>query len=260
MVAGGRFELPVQGSEPCVLPLHHPAIFVTQIDLSCELPGVKTVLRCHETVIPINEHLKTMLTDDPIVLRIRSDGALLDHLLKLVKAVHLDAGIDRITGLIDHIPLAALFVILHARRGVDADPLRVIDKITPVVRHRPAPFVGVLGGHDVAQIIQQHTGKGFAHWLLKLAELDRAIVAELKLDTDPVLVRFAALRSLIVDADQHLALRAADLDRGAFRTDKNLPIVRLADVHTTLRVGGNAIDIQYAGMIVISDVQTGDFE
>ena len=42
-----------------------------------------------------------------------------------------------------------------------------------------------------------------------------AIITELQLHTNPMLVRFTSFCSLVVNADQNLTLRTADLDSSA---------------------------------------------
>ena len=65
---------------------------------------------------------------------------------------------------------------------------------------------------------------------------------------------------LVVDADKHLALRAADLHRGALGAEHGLPIVAAADVMLAAGVLHDLVYIQYAGVVVKGHVQTGDLQ
>ena len=175
-----------------------------------------------------------MLLDKPLILRIRSNLTILYHALELIKPIHLNAGINGVPGLIDHIPLTTFLVVLHAGRSVNADPLGVLDEVIPIVFHWPAPFVAVGIRFDIAEVVEQHTGKGFTDRQRDHAELNRTIIAHLNLDTVPMLALLATFGSLIVDTDEYLALRASDLDACTLGADDALPIVGLADVHSAL--------------------------
>lgn len=97
-----------------------------------------------------------MLPDHDLILGISGRRPLLDHSLELIQPVHLNTGVYGVASLIDHVPLAALFVVLHARRLINADLLRVLHQFQPVVHHGPTPLVAVLARLDVPQIIQQY--------------------------------------------------------------------------------------------------------
>ena len=103
-----------------------------------------------------------------------------------------------------------------------------------IVFHRPAPFVAVGIRLNIAKVVEQHTGEGFTDRQRDHAELDRTIIAHLNLDTVPMLTLLATFGSLIVDTDEHFALRASDLDACTLGADDALPIVGLADVHSAL--------------------------
>ena len=88
-----------------------------------------------------------------------------------------------------------------------------------------------------------------------------AVIPELHLHAHPVGARFTVpLGGLVVDADEHLALRASDLYGGAFGAEHRLPVVTAADVMLAAGVLHDLIYIQYAGVIVKGHVQTGDLQ
>ena len=75
-----------------------------------------------------------------------------------------------------------------------------------------------------------------------------------------MLTLLATFGSLIINADEYLALRASDLNACAFGADEAFPIVGLADVHSALRILRDFTDVQYTGMVVIGHVKAGDLQ
>ena len=73
-------------------------------------------------------------------------------------------------------------------------------------------------------------------------------------------LRLAPLRCLIVDTDEDLALRTADLDRGALGAEDGLPVVGAGDEHPGLGIDHHVPDLKYALMIVIGHIQAGDLQ
>ena len=68
-----------------------------------------------------------VILDQKIIFGIGSTGPLLDHLQEPGFTVDLDHGINGIAGLIDHVVPAALLVILHAGRTINADALSLLN-------------------------------------------------------------------------------------------------------------------------------------
>ncbi|MPM65547.1 hypothetical protein SDC9_112444 [bioreactor metagenome] len=167
-----------------------------------------------------------------------------NHTFKLFNAVHFDTSINGISRLIDHIPLATLLVVLHARSLINTDAFRSAYQSGPIVRHRPAPFIHVLCRFYVSKIVQNYTGKSLSNGKRDFCKLYRPIIPKLNFNTDPMHVRrIATLCGFIVNPNQDFTLGTANLHGGAFTGKHRFPIVRLADIHTALRVIDNLPDI-----------------
>ena len=68
------------------------------------------------------------------------------------------------------------------------------------------------------------------------------------------------LTGLVIDTDKHLALRTADLHRGAFGGQHRFPVIRPAHKIAVLRILDHIPDIKDSGMIIEGHVQTGDLQ
>ena len=204
-----------------------------------------------------------MLLHDKLILGVGGAPAHIDQGNEIFKAVtDLQHGINGVASHIKDIVTAALQIVGPAGQRENLDAGHVPDEGIPIARRLPAALIAVGGVRDhIAQIVQQHPGKGFAHVHGNFAELLRPAVPELKLHADPMLpICTAALRRLVINADAGLALGAADHDADAVGAADGLPVAHSGDEMLVLGVLGDLVDVQNAGVVVIGHVQAGHMQ
>lgn len=91
----------------------------------------------------VHPKLPSILLYQPGILGVLHRGTFPNQALELMYAVDLKQGVYSVARLIDHILTATVYVVVHARCRIYLDGCQHLQHIQPVIRHLPAPLVGI---------------------------------------------------------------------------------------------------------------------